>query len=316
MYFDPTDDQLALQEAVRAVCVGRYPVEVLHEMEAAGGGVDRARWTDLADLGIFSLREDGMAMADAALVFEVLGAHLVPGPLVSTHLSAGLVDGAANGLVIVGVIEPAEPITVLEHVGSIDQAVVVRESGLELVAPGALEASAPVERPLDANVPASVVRTIGSGITIGDAAAAARWRRDGAVLTAAYLVGMARVTVDLATEYAKGREQFGRPIGSFQAVKHMIADMLVRAEVARAAVHAAAVTIDQPDVGDVDRAVAGAKLLAGEAALFCAKTCIQVHGGMGFTWEVDAQRYWKRACVLDLHYGGAEIHGEAVAATL
>ena len=79
---------------------------------------------------------------------------------------------------------------------------------------------------------------------------AAWWRRDGAVLTAALQVGVAAWATDLAVGYAKQRHQFGRPIGGFQAVKHLCADMAVRAEVARCAVQAAAVTVDQPDVGD------------------------------------------------------------------
>ena len=92
------------------------------------------------------------------------------------------------------------------------------------------------------------------------------------------------------------REQFGRPIGSFQAVKHMLADMLTRPRwraprctPPRSRSTAAATTTR------CARLSAAAKILAGDAALFCGKTCIQVHGGMGFTWEVDAQRYWKRA---------------------
>jgi alkylation response protein AidB-like acyl-CoA dehydrogenase len=84
----------------------------------------------------------------------------------------------------------------------------------------------------------------------------------------------------------------------------------VRAEVARAAVDAAAVTYDDPGVGDVDRAVAAAKLVAGEAAVANARACIQVHGGMGFTWEIDAHLYLKRAWVLDRLFGTAEAHAE------
>jgi alkylation response protein AidB-like acyl-CoA dehydrogenase len=90
----------------------------------------------------------------------------------------------------------------------------------------------------------------------------------------------------------------------------------VRAEVARTAVHAAAVTLDDPDVGDVDRAIAGSKLLAGEAALKNAKTSLQVHGGMGFTWEVDVHLYLKRAWVLDTVFGSAATHADEIAAGL
>ena len=122
--------------------------------------------------------------------------------------------------------------------------------------------------------------------------------RDERILTGALCAGIAAATCDLAVDYAKGRHQFGRPIGSFQAVKHLCADMLVRAEVARAAVEAAAVTVDQPEVGDALRAAAGAALLAAEAAVANAKACIQVHGGMGFTWEVPVHLYLMRARVL------------------
>ena len=143
-----------------------------------------------------------------------------------------------------------------------------------------------------------------------------QWCREGAVLTAAMQVGASFAAIDLAVQYAKGREQFGRPIGAFQAVKHMAADMLVKAEVARAATYAAAVNLDGNGDDDLDRAVSVAKMLAGDAALFCGKTGIQIHGGMGFTWEVNAQRYWKRAVVLDTHYGNSEMHADALAGSM
>ena len=88
--------------------------------------------------------------------------------------------------------------------------------------------------------------------------------------------------------YAKEREQFGQPIGGFQAVKHLCAQMLVRTEVARSAVYAAAVTEDFTEI-------AGAKLLADEAAVRNARDCLQVYGGMGFTWEADVHLHLKRA---------------------
>ena len=116
--------------------------------------------------------------------------------------------------------------------------------------------------------------------------------------------------------YAKDREQFGRTIGSFQAVKHILADMLARAELARAAVDAAAVTVAQPDIGDPRRAVSVAKLLAGEAAILNGKAAIQVHGGVGFTWDVDAHLLLKRAWVLETHFGNGDAHAESLAAGL
>jgi alkylation response protein AidB-like acyl-CoA dehydrogenase len=120
----------------------------------------------------------------------------------------------------------------------------------------------------------------------------------------------------MAVAFAKQRVQFDRPIGTFQAIKHLLADMLVRTEMARAATYAAGVTLDDPVVGDPRRAAASAKLMAGEAAIANGHTCIQVHGGMGFTWEVDAHLYLKRAWVLDTVFGSVDDQAEAMATFL
>ena len=117
------------------------------------------------------------------------------------------------------------------------------------------------------------------------------------------MLGLAEAATDLAVAFAKDRQQFGRPIGAFQALKHLMADMFARAEVARGAVYAAGVTLDDPAVGSVVRAVAAAKLTASEAALANGKTCIQVHGGMGYTWEIDAHLFLKRAYALEPAFG-------------
>jgi len=148
---------------------------------------------------------------------------------------------------------------------------------------------------------------------VGDAGLARALWRDHLVLSAALLVGMAAATADTAVAYAKVRRQFDRPIGAFQAVKHLCADMLVRTETARAAVHAAAVTVDQPEVGDAVRAAGGAALLAADAAVANAKTAIQVHGGMGFTWEVPAHLYLVRARVVAQQLGPTGRLAELVA---
>ena len=133
---------------------------------------------------------------------------------------------------------------------------------------------------------------------------------------AGQLLGIAETSQELATEYARRREQFGRPIGSFQAIKHILADAYVRQELARAAVYAAGATLDRPEVGSVERAVAAAKLAAGEAALKNARACIQVHGGMGYTWEVPAHFFLKRAMVLEQSFGTGDEHAERVAEAL
>jgi alkylation response protein AidB-like acyl-CoA dehydrogenase len=306
---------------MRAFLDGRFSLDTVRGIEATGR-LDRDRWRELGDTGVFSLtlpEADGgleLGISEAALVFEELGRALVPGPLVATFLAAPFVDGAAAGEVIVGLLEPAEPVSVVEHQPDLDVLLVLDGSGIRRVDPSAVATTA-VGRPVDALTPVWVVDgAVPDGEVVTDAATAARMRLVGMVLTSALQLGLALRATELATAYAKEREQFGRVIGSFQAVKHLCADMLVRAEVARAAVYAAAVALDGRSDEDPARAAAVAKVMAGDAAIANGKSGIQVHGGIGFTWEVDAQRFWKRATVLDTHFGNSDEHADAVAALL
>jgi len=322
MDFELSDDEVALAEGMRRLCQGRFPLERLRTAEGAPVVVDRAGWAELADAGVFGLCQpeseggSGLPSAAAAVVFEELGRALVPGPLLASHLAAGIVDGATGGKAVVGAVHTrgagrAAPV-VVEHLGSLHSLVVVDDDGLAVLDPSSLAAVA-VQRALDPLTPLWRVERLPAGERVAGPDAAARWRRDAQVMGGALLVGLAAATLELAVGYAKVREQFGKPIGSFQAVKHMCADMLVRVEVARAAVHAAAVTVDQPDVGDQWRAAAGAAVLASEAAVANGKTCIQVHGGMGFTWEVPAHLYLMRARMLAAALEGTGSLAETVA---
>ena len=151
------------------------------------------------------------------------------------------------------------------------------------------------------------------GERIAGPAVAQRWRLEGGALVAAQLFGIAEATQELATAYAKTREQFGRSIGSFQAIKHILADTFVRQELARAAAYAAGATLDHPEVGEPARAVSSAKVVAGDAALANSRACIQVHGGMGYTWEMPCHYYLKRTWVLAGLFGSGEEHSERLA---
>ena len=320
MDLELTSDERDLQEGVRKLCEGRYPIERVRGLEATDG-VDRALWRELGDAGVFSLRLAeaaggvGLGAREGVLVFEELGRALVPGPLVTSHLAAGVVDGAATGEVGVGSVERTGEVLLVEPLTALDVLVVRDDGGRWSVDPSSLPAEA-APRPLDPLTPVHLVASLPRGSVLAGANEAARWWLEGAAFTAAQQLGSAEASLDAAVAYAKERTQFDRPIGTFQAVKHLLADMLVRVEVARAAVWAAGATLDQPDVGDAGRAVAGAKLLADEAALANGKASIQVHGGMGFTWEVDAHLHLKRAWVLATQFGSTEHHSEALAASL
>jgi alkylation response protein AidB-like acyl-CoA dehydrogenase len=312
--FDLTEDQVALRDGIRSLCEGRF------DMARNRAGFDRSMWDELAETGVFSLLADGFGWADASIAFEELGRALVPGPLVWGVLTHGLLTDLEGG--VVGGVErplPDEPggeSVMIEHLDALDALVALDPGGVARIELASLNAGSPLDWPLDPLTPTHRLASLPPGDHVAGADVARQWRLAGAVLTAAYAVGMAHACVERATAYSLERHQFDRPIGSFQAVKHMLADALVRAEVARTAVHAAAVTLDDPEVGSVGRAVAGAKLLAGEAALKNAKTAVQVYGGMGFTWEVDLHLYLKRAWVLDTVFGTADSHADAIAATV
>jgi alkylation response protein AidB-like acyl-CoA dehydrogenase len=320
MDFELSEDQEALAEGIRKVCEGRFPIETVRALEAAGG-VDRGLWRELAETGVFALRLPeadggvGLGYADATIVFEELGRAIVPGPLLACHLAAGLVEGVETGERIVGLVDRRGGTVLVEHFDALDELLVIDDHGIWGVDPASLDAT-PVGRPLDPLTPVHRVAVLPKGRPVADAELAGRWALEGAVFASGLLLGIAEATQDLAVAYAKQRMQFGKPIGAFQAVKHLLADMLVRTEVARAAVYAGGVTPDEPGVGDPARAAATAKMMAGEAATGNGKTGVQVFGGMGFTWEVDVHLYLKRAWVLETVFGTSEDHAEALAALL
>jgi alkylation response protein AidB-like acyl-CoA dehydrogenase len=321
MDFELSADQVALQEGIRNLCAGRFPMTTVRDL-AAKGGVDRALWGELAEMGTFALRLPeadggvGLGWADTVLAYEELGRALVPGPLVWTQLAAGLVPGAALGEVVVGGIERHDPSCVVEHLDSLDRLLILDDEGAWVADPGALDAHH-LGNPLDPLSPVSrYVGSLPQGEQVADADGVAELRRHGALLTASLLLGIAEASTDLSVAFAKERVQFDKPIGAFQAVKHILADMFTRAEVARAAVYAAGVTVDDPVVGSPARAVAAAKLTANEAGVGNGKSAIQVHGGMGYTWEVDAHLFLKRAYVLEPLFGSTADCADTMAEVL
>jgi alkylation response protein AidB-like acyl-CoA dehydrogenase len=319
--FELDSDQVALRDELRRVLAASCSTEARRAVMSLRGGVDRALWATLSGVGVFALCQAesdggvGLGIADATVVFEELGRALVPGPLIATFLAAGTIDGAATGTNVVGTVERGDPL-VVEHLDGIDTLLVLDTDGVRRLEPASVRGTA-LARPLDPLTPVHLVDTISEGAPAGDAELASRWRRDGSLLVAAMQVGIGAGALEMAVAYAKQRQQFGRVIGSFQAIKHLLADTLAEVETARAAVQAAGVEIDENAPADVvARAVAGARILASAAAEHSANTCIQVHGGMGFTWELDAHLFLKRSLVLDTQFGGVESSFEVMEASL
>src|SRR5262249_37437143 len=132
------------------------------------------------------------------------------------------------------------------------------------------------------------------------------------VAVAAELVGIAQRVLELSVDYAKSRQQFGRTIGAFQAVQHQCADMLLLVESARSATYYAAWALSA-GAPDARAAVAIAKAYASDAAREVCHRGIQIHGGIGFTWEHDLHIYLKRACADEALFGDATFHREQIA---
>jgi alkylation response protein AidB-like acyl-CoA dehydrogenase len=312
MDLELSPDQESLRDELRRFLETRVSPEARRACAEQPGAVDRDLWADLGSMGVFSLRVPeadggvGLGWAEAAIVFEELGRAVVPGPLLATHLAAGLIDGAAAGEVVVGAVDAAAaPPVVLEHPGGLDAVLVVADESVSRAEPP--PDAMPLDRPLDPLTPVAVLGELPEGSPVGGADLAVRIRRTAALLAAAQQVGLGQAAVDLGAGYARERTQFGRPIGSFQAVKHLLADAHVDIDVARAAVHAAAVELDEAggNLGEPARTcgIDAARIVASRAAARATAACVQVHGGMGYTWEVDAHLLLKRVAVLDAGLG-------------
>jgi alkylation response protein AidB-like acyl-CoA dehydrogenase len=318
MEFRLSDDQAELQEAVRTFCGDTLPIGGL--AERVGGLGDRSSWRALADLGVFGILVSeeqggaGLGCVEATVVFEQLGGHLVEGPVVWSTITASLITGTMDGSRVVAGLEldlQSADSLLVEHGAEADTVVVLRRGETFFHERDDLPDAVALGR-LDPLTPVARFAQLPEGSRIGDAEATRHLRFLGTVLSAAQLLGIAGQSLEVARDYALTREQFNVPIGSFQALKHLMADMFVRVELARSATYAAAAIIDNPRVGDPERAVRVAKLLAGEAALANSRAAIQILGGMGFTWAMPPHFLLKRAWVLESSFGTTEDHARAL----
>jgi alkylation response protein AidB-like acyl-CoA dehydrogenase len=278
MDFRLTDDQRALRGAFRELLAGRFGREALRAAVDRGGRVDRELWRERGGAGFFPLRLPeseggvGLGLPEAVLLFEEAGRALLPGPLVATQLAAGTVPGAADGTAVVTCVHQLTPL--VQHFEDADAVVALGET------PGVVQMrEAAAVRSLDPLTPLHRLPRPPPSTALSAPAV---------LLTAAERLGSAGRTTEEAVRHAQLRVQLGQPVGAFQAVQHLCAEMLVRTEVTRAAVYAAAVVPGPAQA-------AGAKLLADEAAVRNARDCLQVFGGTGFTWEADVHLHLKRA---------------------
>lgn len=344
-----------LADSVRAFVQRVAPSDVLHEALETPVPNPPPYWKSAAEQGLQgvhlseSVGGQGFGVLELAIVAAEFGYGAVPGPfvpsaiaslLISAHdpeaevlsgLASGEVIGAyaidsgltatrhGDGLVIRGEVR-AVPAAAQASVLVLPVAI---ESGEEWVVFDADQLEIEPVASVDPLRPIAHVRV--NAVEVGDDRVLGTVSRGLAralitTVLAAEAIGVARWATDTASEYAKIREQFGRPIGQFQAIKHKCAGMIAETERATAAVWDAARSIDEHranPAGDsrFEFAAAVAATLAPVAAQHCAQDCIQVHGGIGFTWEHDTNVYYRRAIVLAACFGRAADHPQQVVDT-
>ena len=309
MRFDLTDEQRGIRDAVRALCRQVYDSQAGRAQMKDGDAGDRL-WQELVRAGWPGIavspshRGQGLGMVELALVCEELGAALAPATFLGNAAAAAFteyggrtdqwsrwLDGFATGegRGAIAMLQPDGSALALDAEGAVALIVIGPEQVWLVPAP------AYVLEPADGmDVTRRLARAV--EISFGDPLDGdIETVRDRVEVTvAAELVGAAQHALDLAVEHAKHREQFGRPIGAYQAVSHRCADMLLDVESARSAVLSAAWTADH-STDDLPFAASVAKVAASQAAWRVAAGAIQVHGGIGFTWEHDCHLLLRRA---------------------
>jgi alkylation response protein AidB-like acyl-CoA dehydrogenase len=296
MNFELSEDQRTIKSTAREFLAARYPLPEVRRLALEGGFADEA-WREIVELGWTEVADLGTV--EMVVVAEELGHALAPTPLQSTW-AAGLLaplEPAQRGAVVVD--------GLAADAGEADVLVAWDGTSARVLAGASLE---PV-RALDPTRPLFRV----SGGSPGEPRDAGHGWLRATAMNAAESVGVAARAMEMAVQYAKERKQFGRPIGSYQAVSHACAQMLLEVEGARSAVLWAAWALDhEPETAPL--AVACAKAYASDCGRRVTRMALQVHGGIGFTWEHDLHFFLKRAEANAHAYGDAAAQRERVAA--
>lgn len=249
-----------------------------------------AVWRTLADLGVTTLGLDAEPV-DIVVALEAIGYHALPGPAIETiAVLPELLDGVLLGTVAIA---PHVPYAVDADVA--DRVFVIRDGIASAAEPGTRVNSVdPCRRLFEVTATQEIGPIEGA------------FER-GVLACAAQLLGAGRALLTRSVEYVKQRTQFGRPIGSYQAVKHQLADVHVGLELARPLVYGAA-------LGEID--VSAAKVAAGDAAYRAARAALQVHGAIGYTVENDLSLWLTKVRALHSAWGTGSIHRARVMTTL
>jgi alkylation response protein AidB-like acyl-CoA dehydrogenase len=306
MDFAFSEEQQALRTAARDYLGDRYPIDRVVELVDGDAGWDPQSWKELTDMGWL---DEELSFLEHAILAEETGHALYPGPLFSTLALARPAGYTGT--------EPATlaqgPTNLVPDLAIAAQVAIVTDAGTSVVPTNELTIT-PRSTMDRSRRYAELADGTGKGERIADADLPAVRRRALAWLSCE-AVGVAQRALEAATEHAKERKAFDRPIGTFQAVSHQVADVFTQVELARSLAYWAAWAVDADDER-VDLACAAAKSAAAEAAVFACERAIQVHGGIGFTWEHYLHRFYKRAQWIDSFEGYAATHRATIADAL
>ncbi len=352
MDFELSDDQLALRAGAHELLDGLASPAQVRAVMTADAGFDAGLWKAMVDQGWTGVEIPeadgglGLGTVEVAVLLEEVGRHAAPAPFLSTVLALSalvrsgaapddavrLLEGEAIGCVAWSTRADAvraertgsdwqlsgrpDP-TPYAPSASIAVVVAQTDAGLGLFAVDLTSIGAPAPEPaMDQTRELGWLRLDGApALHLGGADAVEALLDRGAGYASAEMLGGATRAMDMAVEYAKERVQFDRPIGSFQAVKHRCADMLVDVEGMRSSAYWAAWCIG---AGNADTAVAAstAKVWCSDASKRVMSSALQVHGGIGFTWEHDLHLFLKRAQLDQLSFGDATFHRARLARLL
>jgi alkylation response protein AidB-like acyl-CoA dehydrogenase len=332
MRFHLSPEQVAIQDAVRGTLAECWGMERLHAFVDNDVDHDEDSWQSLMTLGLGGLAVSqaaggaGLGLIDAALVCEVAGGAAAPGPIIGQIIGAMAIAASRNPAVravLPEIVSGARIVTLalegdlVQSARTVDYFIAPDQSGglalienspaLAIEAVAATDRTRPVSR---------VVLDAVEGETLFPAGDVMIERLHDAalVLIAADALGGAQHCTDLSVEYAKTREQFGRPIGQFQGLKYQLAQMALEVEPSRALVWYAAYAWDT-GLDDAPRVAALAKAHLCEVYTRTTRAAIAAHGGIGYTWEYGLN-YWFRRAVLDRVWLGSPQHHRARAAEL
>jgi alkylation response protein AidB-like acyl-CoA dehydrogenase len=349
MDFELSPDQLALQDAARDLLDDRAGHDQVRAHLDSGRPYDESLWRALADQGwlAIALAEAdggvGLSWVEAAVLLEQIGRHTAPVPFLPSLLAltalagaeepqgewvGGLASGARMGCVAwsthpdaLRAVASGPTWRVSGRIGPVEGAAVahiaVVVAGDAVFSVELDEAHRPPAEPAMDGTRVLSWLTLDEvpATRLGGASLAAEILDRGAVGAAAEILGGSDRVLEMAVQYAKDRVQFDQPIGSFQAIKHRCADMLVDVEGMRSATWYAAWAISAGDP-DASAAASTAKVWSSDAAKRVMASGLQVHGGIGFTWEHDLHLYMKRSQFDRLSYGDAVYHRERLAGLL